>query len=140
MIWRPWTLAAGLVAGALYAIALSDAVYELTSPIALSWHVLLRKTYSIGAFTLVGYLLRRALRENGRESRRATIVACVAGVAAYSAAIEFGQWLAGSHEGLGWNTVDTICGAVGGAFAVADLVIGRRAPAPERAGPNVTKS
>ncbi len=130
MIRRPWTVAAALVAAALYAIALSDAVYELTSPVALSWHVLLRKTYSIGAFTLVGYLLRRALRENGRKGRRTTIVACIAGVAAYSAAIEFGQWLAGSHEGLGWNAVDTICGAIGGGLAVADAIIGRRTPAP----------
>lgn len=117
-----------LVAAALYAIALSDAAYELTSPVELSFHVLLRKTYSIVAFALVGYLLRRALRESGRDAPRATIVACIAGVAAYSAAIEVGQWLAGSHEGLAWNAFDTFCGAVGGTLAVVDLILGRRTP------------
>lgn len=131
MIRRPWTIAAVLVAAALYAIALSNAAYELTSPSYLSWHVVLRKAYSIVAFALVGYLLRRALRENGREEPRATIVACVAGVAAYSAAIEVGQFFCGSHEGLGWNAIDTVCGGVGGALAAADLIARRGAPKPD---------
>jgi hypothetical protein len=114
-----WTLAAIVVAGVLYALALSDAFYELTSPTALSWHVWLRKAYSIVAFTLVGYLFRRSLEERGGKQ---FIAVAVIGTALYSAAIEVGQFLAGSKEGLGWNAVDTICGAVGGAIATADLI------------------
>ncbi len=120
---RPWTISAAVVAASLYAIALSKAAYELTSPVALSWHVLLRKSYSIVSFTIVGYLLRRALRENQRTDPRFTIVTCIAGVAVYSAAIEVGQYFCGSTEGLGWNAVDTVCGAIGGALAVADLLV-----------------
>jgi hypothetical protein len=119
---RPWTISAALVAAALYAIALSKAAYELTSPVSLSWHVLLRKSYSIVAFTLVGYLLRRALREHHRDNAGFTILTCIVGVAAYSAAIEVGQYFCGSTEGLGWNTVDTFCGAIGGTLAVSDLI------------------
>jgi hypothetical protein len=120
---RPWTISAAVVAAALYAIALSGAVYELTSPVELSWHVLLRKSYSIGAFTLVGYLLRRALREQHRDNAGFTILTCIVGVAVYSAAIEVGQYFCGSTEGLAWNVVDTFCGAAGGTLAVSDLIV-----------------
>jgi hypothetical protein len=114
---KPWTVAALLVGAALYAASLSQAFYELTSPSYLSWHVLLRKTYSIVAFATVGYLLRRALAENGATK---FVVPCIAGVALYSALIEVGQFFAGSKEGLAWNAFDTACGAAGGLIAVAD--------------------
>jgi hypothetical protein len=98
--------------------ACSNAFYELTSPHFLSWHVLLRKAYSIVAFTLVGYLYRRARVENGAVH---LTVATVVAVAAYSAAIEVGQFVLGSKEGLGWNVFDTLCGAIGGLLATADV-------------------
>ncbi len=121
--WR-WTTAAAVVAAVFYAAALSHAVYEATSPVELSWHVLLRKLYSVVAFSLLGYLLRRALAE--REHHANVVATCVLGIAAYSAAIEVGQYLYGSHEGLGWNTFDTGCGALGGALANADTIARRR--------------
>jgi hypothetical protein len=124
-----WTIAASLTAAFFYAVALDHALYELTSPSWLSWHVLLRKLYSVGAFALVGYTFRRALVENGYE-RRLLVVTCVAGVAIYSAAIEVGQFLRGSQEGLGWNAFDTVCGAAGGAIATLDLM--RRKAAASR--------
>jgi hypothetical protein len=117
-----WTVATVLLAAALYAAALSDQIYDLTSPPALSWHVALRKLYSIIAFALLGFTLRRALGEAGRMR---FIVPCVLGVAAFSALIEVGQYLEGSQEGLGWNAIDTLCGALGGALAVVDLLIER---------------
>jgi hypothetical protein len=83
----------------------------------LTWHVLLRKAYGVAAFTLVGYLLRRGLAEHGRT---ALVVPCVLGIALYSALIEAGQALLGSHEGLAWNAFDVGCGALGGLIAVAD--------------------
>jgi hypothetical protein len=118
----PWTFAAIVVAATLYALAINDAFYELTSPTFLSWHVWLRKAYSIIAFTLVGYLFRRSLGERG-GSRFITVA--VLGSAFFSAAIEVGQFLAGSPEGLGWNAFDTTCGAIGGTIASADLIFAR---------------
>jgi len=118
--FKPWTVAATVVAAGLYAAACSHKFYEVTSPLWLDWHVALRKFYSIVAFALVGYLARRALVENGRTRHLA--LSCVLGVAAYSAAIEVGQFFHGSQEGLGWNAFDTLCGAAGGALATLDLM------------------
>jgi hypothetical protein len=120
---KPWTAAAVLAGGLLYAAALSQSFYELTSPSYLSWHVLLRKAYSVAAFATVGYLLRRSLAEHGRSR---VVLPCVAGVALYSALIEAGQFLAGSREGLAWNAFDVACGALGGLIAVADRLLARR--------------
>jgi hypothetical protein len=111
---KPWTLVAVAVATFFFVIAISHEIYEATSPSWLSWHVALRKAYSIVAFTIVGYLFRQALAENGKPSPPVTLIA---GVALYSAAIEVAQFLHGSKEGLGWNAVDTACGALGGALS-----------------------
>ena len=117
---KRWTIAAIVVATVLFVIANRDDVYLLTSPPGLSWHVLLRKAYSVVAFALVGYLVRRALVENGRPD---VTGGCIAGIAAYSALIEVGQYLGGSQEGLGWNVFDVLCGALGGAVAVSDRLL-----------------
>jgi hypothetical protein len=122
LLKSPWTVAAIVVALALYAIAVSNAAYELTSPSSLSFHVWLRKTYSIVAFTLVGYLFRRAALEHG--SKRPMLVS-ILGTGLYSAAIEVGQAIGGSREGFGWNAIDTLCGALGGTLATADLILER---------------
>ncbi len=118
-----WTLSAAAAAAAFFALALSNAIYEATSPWSPGWHVVLRKTYSIAAFAVVGYLLRRALNERGHP---AGIGICSASVAVYSAAIEVGQALIGSREGLLWNALDVACGALGGVLACADLLVRRR--------------
>jgi hypothetical protein len=104
----------------LYTAALSNQLYDLTSPPAFSWHVVLRKLYSIIAFALLGFTLRRAL---GEARKTHVILPCVIGVAVFSALIEVGQYLEGSQEGLGWNATDTLCGALGGALAVVDLLV-----------------
>jgi hypothetical protein len=115
---KPWTVTATLIALVLLALAVSHSVYDITSPVWLSWHVVLRKIYSIVAFALVGFCVRRALVENGRAH---LVASCIVGVGAYSALIEVLQFSYGSHEGLGWNTFDTFCGALGGAIATIDL-------------------
>ncbi len=120
---KRWTIAAAAVAIFFYVLAIDNDVYAATSPAWLSWHVLLRKVYSVVAFSIVASLLRRAIVENGGSR---TIVPCIAGVACYSAAIEVGQYLHGSTEGLGWNTFDTFCGALGGAIAVVDRIAPRK--------------
>lgn len=113
---KPWTISASVVAVIFFAAAISNEFYQLTSPLALSWHVLLRKMYSVIAFALVGYLMRRALAEHGRAS---VVVPCIVGIAAYSGAIEVVQAWLGSHEGFAWNAVDVACGAIGGALGSA---------------------
>jgi hypothetical protein len=104
-----------VVAAVLFWAATSNAVYESTSPGWLSWHVLLRKAYSIAAFALVGFTADKALGPT------ATAKAPVRGallVAVYSAAIEIAQGAHGSNEGIAWNVADVLCGAAGGWLGV----------------------
>ena len=117
---KRWTIAAVVTATLMYVVACSDDIYQLTSPPSFEWHILLRKAYSVVAFTLVGYLLRRALVENGRSHVVAT---CIGGLALYSGLIEVGQFIGGSGEGLVWNAIDVFCGALGGAVAVSDRLV-----------------
>jgi hypothetical protein len=120
---KVWTTAAVVVAAVLYATALDNDVYTLTSPHSITSHVFLRKAYSIGAFALVGYLSGRAFQEWGRRPNAAGLALLVG---LYSAAIEVGQAFHGSDEGLAWNAFDTGCGAVGGLIAGLVLKVSRR--------------
>jgi hypothetical protein len=79
----------------------------------ISDETLLRKAYSLAAFTLAGLLLSGAQRRLGGKP---AIAGAVALVALFSAAIEIAQRLAGSHETLGWNAIDVAFGAAGGAL------------------------
>jgi hypothetical protein len=97
-----------VVALAFFGAALSNEVYNLTSPPAFLWHVLLRKLYSIVAFALVGGIYVWA---SGASVRQSAI-----SIAAYSGAIELGQHLTYGHEPLYWNAIDVLCGALGGAL------------------------
>jgi VanZ family protein len=120
---RPrWIVVATVLAAALFWLATSDAVYELTSPPNWSWHIALRKAYSIGAFALVGFTADKALGPSARPALRAALL-----VAAYSGAIEIAQAWSGSREGLRWNAIDVLCGAVGGWLGVtAERVVRAR--------------
>lgn len=111
---KRWTLATALVAVILFVLACNNEFYRLTSPPEFSWHVVLRKIYSIVAFALLGYLAARAQRERGKTTHVGRD--CTSGVAAYSGLIEIAQFFAGSQEGLAWNAVDVVCGAIGGAL------------------------
>ena len=110
---RLWIGPALLVAAALFWAAISNEVYDLTSPPTFSFHVVLRKAYSIAAFALVGLMADKALGPATRAPLRGAVL-----VAAYSAAIELAQAARGSHEGIPWNVVDVFCGAVGGWLGV----------------------
>ncbi|HWT04248.1 MAG TPA: hypothetical protein VN224_00695 [Xanthomonadales bacterium] len=101
------------VAAALFWAATSNEVYDLTSPPGLSFHVVLRKTYSIAAFALVAFTADKALGPSARAGLRGALA-----LAAYSAAIEVVQAARGSHEGVLWNAVDVLCGAAGGWLGV----------------------
>jgi predicted membrane-bound mannosyltransferase len=101
------------LAAVLFWAATSNEVYDMTSPPALSWHVLLRKAYSIAAFALVGFTADKALGRSANRPLRAALL-----VAAYSGTIEIVQFEHGSHEGIAWNVADVLCGAAGGWLGV----------------------
>lgn len=116
-LWRAGLLTCAVL---LYAVALSNQAYEATSPSSFSFHVLLRKAYSIGAFAVIGFLIVRS-RLPGLGGRWRAALA----VGLYSAAIEAGQYLTGVREGLVSNAFDVFCGTVGGALgALAARFIG----------------
>jgi len=134
-----WIVLATLVAVVFFIVALNADVYEGTSPahlasrlfgdegarigrpFGISLHIVLRKFYSVVAFAIVGWTAQRALPTSSRPVLRMTLL-----VGLYSAAIEYGQWRAGSTEGLGWNAFDVACGALGGYLAIAvDRIIAR---------------
>ena len=107
--------------------ALSHRVYSRTLPVGLLEHLfgeddggwqsavfVLRKLYSIVAFTLIGFVAHTALPPVRRPALRAALV-----VAALSALIEVAQKLRHAHEGLASNAFDVLCGAFGGWLAVA---------------------
>ena len=107
--------------------ALSHRVYSRTLPAGLLEHLfgedeggwrsavfVLRKIYSIVAFTLIGFVVHKALPPSRRPALRAALV-----VAAVSSLIEVAQKLRHSHEGLASNAFDVLCGALGGWLAVA---------------------
>lgn len=106
-------------------VALSNEVYNITSPPGLSVHVFLRKLYSVVAFALVGAAWAWAWPGPASARIRVAVLA----IATYSGLIEIGQKLHGSEEGPFWNGVDVACGAVGGALggSVRSLSRGPRA-------------
>lgn len=109
---------------ALFALAVSNAAYEATSPAWLSFHVLLRKSYSVIAFALVGFSLEQATRFAGSAWRPARIGLCIG---LYSALIEVAQRVfSGAHEALGLQAFDVACGFAGGVLGavIADALAG----------------
>jgi predicted membrane-bound mannosyltransferase len=108
-----WIVAASVVAAVMFWAATSNELYEITSPPVLSFHVVLRKAYSIAAFALVGFTADKALGSSTRGPLRAALL-----VAAYSGAIEVVQAVRNSTEGPVWNAVDVACGAAGGWLGV----------------------
>jgi hypothetical protein len=107
MRWLPFVAVGAL----LFALALNDEVYAVTSPPEFAGHVLLRKLYSVVAFACVAASYRFARRRAGTVE-----MAAVGGL--YSGAIEIGQWFT-SEESLRWNLFDVGCGILGGLLAAA---------------------
>ena len=114
-----WLLAA---AAFFFAISLSADVERVTSPHG-SWHVILRKTYSVIAFGILGFMYARI-----RGGTRTGIIASAGlTLGCYSALIEVAQYLDGSKEGLLWNGIDTFCGLLGGLLGGYAAVLFERA-------------
>ena len=105
-----------MAAVAFLFIAASDTVYNVTSPPG-ALQILLRKSYSLGAFAMVGYPLSRALEAS--NNRKSALFVGTA-VAAYSLGVEIVQVaIVGSHEGLVWNAADVAFGFAGGYIGAA---------------------
>ncbi|MBD5633695.1 MAG: hypothetical protein IAI49_04365 [Candidatus Eremiobacteraeota bacterium] len=83
----------------------------------------LRKTYSVGAFAVLGFFLSPLF---AREQRLRSAGLFVFG---FSTLIEFMQKLAGLPESLGSNAFDMACGFVGGWLGAAawNALVDRRA-------------
>jgi len=128
---RAWGAAAIVAAIVFYALALRGDVYEATSPhsvthtlfgdgalrfahpVWLSVHFWLRKSYSVVAFTIVGFAAHRALAPVRRPILRAALL-----VGGYSLSIEIGQRIIDGYEPELESVFDVGCGAVGGWLAV----------------------
>ncbi|HEX3867838.1 MAG TPA: hypothetical protein VHV78_13845 [Gemmatimonadaceae bacterium] len=125
-VWR-WFGAVAAVA--LYAISISGFIYNSTSPVTMANHELVRKTYAVLAFALLGFTLERSAfrRVHG-------VLAAGIALALYSYAIEIGQIVIDrSTETFADHAFDVASGLAGGALgAFAALVAvgrGRRAEA-----------
>jgi hypothetical protein len=113
--WRAFGLICAVV---FYAISLSGQAYELTSPAALSYHEVLRKTYAVGAFAVLGFALERS-----RVPRLGGVTVAAIAIAIYSLAIEIGQTVLGSTETPAEHGFDVASGLAGGALgAFASLL------------------
>jgi hypothetical protein len=109
-----WLALCAALSIGLFAIAVSNAAYEATSPAWLSFHVLLRKAYSVVAFALVGLTLARTTQLAGRAWGPFRVALSVG---LYSALIEVGQrFIAGARESIAQQSLDVAAGIVGGAL------------------------
>ena len=106
-----WWVLFWLCAILFFGLALSSAVYEVTTPEWSSLRVLVRKLYSIVAFVVLGYMLTKA--QSARD-RQVPAVRAALLIALYSGAIEIAQVAAGSREGLTSQTADVSLGLAGG--------------------------
>jgi hypothetical protein len=109
---RVWLVLCAAISVTLFVVAVSNAMYEITSPPWLPFHVLLRKAYSVLAFALVGFTLERTTQTAGRAWGPARVGLSVG---LYSALIELCQRLiAGARESLAQHSLDVAAGLVGG--------------------------
>jgi hypothetical protein len=124
-IWRTLAAAGAVV---LYWVSTSGLAYELTTPIGMPHHVLLRKIYAVGAFALLGFLLEQSRFEQLRGPLAAGIV-----VAIFSYAIEIGQIVIDhADETFGQHAFDVASGLVGGALGAFVVLLMRAPRAPVR--------
>jgi glycopeptide antibiotics resistance protein len=107
--WRAFTIVSAVI---LYAVSVSGRAYNLTTPITLPHHELLRKIYALLAFALLGFALERS---NVRRAQG--VLAAGIALSIYSYAIELGQiFFTHSTETFAEHTFDVVSGLAGGAL------------------------
>lgn len=117
-MWRALAVAGALI---LYGVSISGGAYELTTPVGMAHHILLRKIYAVGAFTLLGFLAERS-----RIPRLRGVIGAGILLTLYSWAIEFGQiYFDHTDETFAEHTFDVASGLAGGALgAFVSLYLG----------------
>jgi hypothetical protein len=107
--WRAFGAVSAVV---LYAISINGPAYDLTTPVSMPHHVLLRKIYAVLAFALLGFLFERS------SLRRAHgVVAAGIAIGIYSYAIELGQiFIDHANETFAEHGFDVASGLAGGAL------------------------
>jgi hypothetical protein len=96
----------------LYVISVSGRAYNLTTPVTMAHHELIRKILALGAFALLGFLLQRSNFRRVRGTIAGGIV-----IALYSYAIELGQIVfKHSWETFAMHSFDVASGLAGGAL------------------------
>jgi hypothetical protein len=107
--WRAFGVVCAVV---LYAISVSGRAYNLTSPVSLPHHELVRKTYAVLAFALLGFVLERS-----KLRRVHGVLGAGIAIAVYSYAIEIGQIVfKHSTETFAEHAFDVASGFAGGAL------------------------
>ncbi len=104
----PWVFA--IAALVILAISMSSGIDEAMGQETYTRHILLRKTYSVLAFALLGYVLTWS------HKRTSTIALLLSGLAigVFSGIIEYVQYVGGGHEPRVWNAADVLMGLFGG--------------------------
>lgn len=96
----------------MFFVSLSHEIESATTPRnhGVAAQTLLRKTYSVVAFAILGYLCAWSHRRTG------TLWLIASGITTgvFSAIIEVFQHQLGAPEGLVWNAADTLMGLFGG--------------------------
>jgi VanZ family protein len=115
-----WRVFGILAAVALYTASISGPFYDLTTPVTMVNHELLRKIYAVLAFALLGFAL-----ECSRLRHMRGVLAAGVALAVYSYAIELGQiFIDHAKETFAQHAFDVASGLVGGALgALAALLI-----------------
>jgi hypothetical protein len=116
-----------IAAVVLYAISVSGRAYELTTPLTMPHHELVRKIYAVLAFALLGFAFERS-----KLGRARGVLAAGLALTLYSYVIELGQiFLTQSTETFAQHSFDVASGFAGGALGalVALLIVAPRAPA-----------
>ncbi|MDQ2872003.1 MAG: hypothetical protein M3R35_02610 [Candidatus Eremiobacteraeota bacterium] len=88
-----------------------EAVQDALPNRAIDTAFILRKLYSIVAFSIVGLLVAASA---GRSRPQARLARCAFAVGLLSVCIELLQALKTPHEGLHSNAFDVACGMIGG--------------------------
>jgi hypothetical protein len=107
--WRAFGTVCAVV---LYAISVSGRAYNLTSPVTMPQHELVRKIYALLAFALLGFVLERA-----NLRRVHGVLSAAVAIAVYSYVIEIGQIVfKQSTETFAQHSFDVASGLAGGAL------------------------
>ncbi len=99
-----------LAAAGFFFVSISPEIDLATAPGGYGIHTLLRKSYSVAVFALLGYLLSWARR----QTATVPLLLNALSIGFFSGLIEFFQRQTGSREGLAWNAADVIMGVLGG--------------------------